>query len=549
MTISGLSPALEQNVRALLTMARQPADSPAAQIQLAQDRAPEEIRKALEPFGYYRPQVEAALRRVNGQWRAVYRVDPGPPLRVTEVDVRIFGEAAALPEMQALVREFPLKAGAVLDQPRYEKGKGALQDLAAELGFFDARLTRHEIRVDLSAYRAAIHLWLDSGPRYRFGPVKFNETPLQPSLLKRFVQFRPGDPYRASAVLALQRNLLNSGYFQTADVAPKPRQARARETPIQVELGMQPRHRFNIGVGYGTDTGPRTSLAYWNRYVNSYGHSFQASARLSLIWNDLDLLYAIPLANPVRDQLAFTAKSGLENTVAGESRVVRAGVRHSTARWGLRELLALDYHRETFRLNGATQTTQLLIPSLNYTWLRSDNQIYPQHGFRLDGYLGGAWRGLATDVSFLKAQLNAKGVYGLDDENRLIARGQLGWLVTDDFDRLPLTQRFYTGGDQTVRGYRFNEISPKDARGERIGGRYLTVASLEYEHLLFGTWGVAVFTDVGRVANGAGDPFRVGVGLGLRWRSPIGPVRLDLGVPLGKALDPVQVHVVLGPDL
>lgn len=76
---------------------------------------------------------------------------------------------------------------------------------------------------------------------------------------------------------------------------------------------------------------------------------------------------------------------------------------------GLRELLALDYHRETFRLNGATQTTQLLIPSLNYTWLRSDNQIYPQHGFRLDGYLGGAWRGLATDVSFLKAQLNAKG--------------------------------------------------------------------------------------------------------------------------------------------
>jgi translocation and assembly module TamA len=437
----------------------------------------------------------------------------------------------------------------VLDHTRYEKGKSALEAMAAELGFFDARFRVHEIRVDLKPYDSEVHLYLDSGKRARFGAVSFNATPLNPDLLRRFVRFKPGEPYRASTVLALQRSLLNSGYFARADVNPKPEQAKGGDTPIAVDLGMAPRNRYELGAGFGTDTGPRVSFGWRNRFLNSYGHTFQVNGRFSLIWNELNAMYAIPLADPEKDQLAFTAKSGLEDTVAGRAQVVRAGVRHATSRWGLREILALDFLREKFNITGEDQLTYLLIPSVNYSWLSSDHEIYPKQGFRLDGNLAGAWQGVVSDVSFARLRLYGKGLYSFDDRNWIVARGQVGEIITNDFGRLPLTQRFYAGGDQSVRGYRLNEISPVDAEGQRVGGRHLLVASLEYDRMIYGDWGMAVFADAGHVFNSLSDPVKVGVGLGVRWRSPVGPVRLDFGVPLMKALDPVQVHLVLGPDL
>ncbi|RQW79608.1 MAG: outer membrane protein assembly factor, partial [Methylococcus sp.] len=109
--------------------------------------------------------------------------------------------------------------------------------------------------------------------------------------------------------------------------------------------------------------------------------------------------------------------------------------------------------------------------------------------------------------------------------------------------------RFYAGGAPTVRGYRLFEISPVNAYGQRTGGRHLVVGSLEYDRALFGDWGIAAFSDVGYVGNDFNGPISTGVGVGARWRSPVGPVRLDVGVPLSKALDPVQVYLILGPDL
>jgi translocation and assembly module TamA len=549
--IEGLAAPLEKNVRAILTLARENAASTPARIQLAERRAPEEIRTALEPFGYYRVQATGGVRREGDNWVARYRVDPGPPIKLSEVNVALGGDALHEPEMRELVEKFPLKTGDVLNHPAYEKGKGAIQGRAAELGFFDARLSRHEILVDLKAYTARIELKLDSGRRYTFGDVSFSHTPLNDDLLQRFVRFKPGDPYRASLLFALQRSLLNSGYFSKVDVDPAPEHARDGSVPIGIDLGMAPRHRVDLGAGFGTDTGPRVTLGYRNRWLNSYGHTFQASTRLSPIWYDLYALYAIPLANPDQDQLAFTARTGVEDTVAGYSRLLTGGIRHSTTRWGLREVLALDFQYENFDLPGATpsQSEVLAIPSLNYTWLESDDPVFATEGFRLDGNLAGAIDGFVSELSFVRLRLTARGLYSFNEDNRLIVRGQAAVLATDDFDRLPITQRLYAGGDQSVRGYRFNEIAPRDAAGNLIGGRHLFVGSLEYNRTVWGNWGMALFSDLGYVFNDAPEEVRVGVGTGVRWRSPVGPVRLDVGVPLSKSLDPFQVHLILGPDL
>ena len=545
----GLTPPLEKNVLAMLTMARKTADDTKDAIDLAAARAPDEIRTALQPFGYYRPSISASVTRQKLQWVAEYRIDPGPPIHLSRVEVKLVGEANREPEMRALVEKFPLKPGDVLDHGLYERGRDALEAQAAEMGFFDARMIARQVRVDLKSYQAQVTVEMDSGKRYRFGDLSFTQTPLAKEMMERFAQFKPDEPYRASAVLDMQKRLLNSGYFSQADIVPRREQAKDGRMPLDIDLSMVPQNRVDLGGGYGTDTGPRVSLGYRNRYLNSYGHTFQASAKLSLIWNQIDAIYAIPLEDPERDQLAFTGKLGLEDTVAGRAKVIRGGIRHGTTRWDLREILSIDYLRETFNVGYGNQTTDLLIPSVNYTWLSSDDAIFPHQGVRVDTNLAGSLEGAGSQVSFARLRMFGKGVYSLNDENRLIFRGQIGEMITSDFDRMPITERFYAGGAPTVRGYRLFEISPVNELGNRTGGRHLGVASVEYDRALFGDWGMAAFSDVGYVGNDFNGPIRTGVGLGARWRSPVGPLRLDVGVPLSKALDPVQVYLILGPDL
>ena len=545
----GLTPPQEKNVLAMLTMARKTANEKKDAIDLAAARAPDEIRTALQPFGYYRPKISASVTRQKQQWVAEYRIDPGPPIHLSRVEVKLVGEANREPEMRTLVEKFPLKPGDVLDHALYERGRDALEAQAAEMGFFDARMIARQVRVDLKSYQAQVTVEMDSGKRYRFGDLSFTQTPLAKEMMERFAQFKPDEPYRASAVLDMQKRLLNSGYFSQADIVPRREQARDGRMPLDIDLSMVPQNRVDLGGGYGTDTGPRVSLGYRNRYLNSYGHTFQASAKLSLIWNQLDAIYAIPLEDPERDQLAFTGKLGLEDTVAGRAKVIRGGIRHGTTRWDLREILSLDYLRETFNVGYGNQTTDLLIPSVNYTWLSSDDAIFPHQGVRVDTNLAGSLERAGSQVSFARLRMFGKGVYSLNDENRLIFRGQIGEMITSDFDRMPITERFYAGGAPTVRGYRLFEISPVNDLGKRTGGRHLGVASLEYDRALFGDWGMAAFSDVGYVGNDFNGPISTGVGLGARWRSPVGPLRLDVGVPLSKALDPVQVYLILGPDL
>lgn len=547
--IDGVDKKLETNIRASLTLTHENAGTTPARMKLAEQRAEEEIKTALQPYGYYRPKITGSIIRQKNNWLARFRIDPGPPIKLTDVHVTLKGAAEASPDMRKLVEHYPLKSGDVLDQTLYEKGKKALRDMAAELGFFDAQFVQHQIRVNLKGYQAAIEITMDSGRRYSFGDVIFSHTPLSDELLRRYLNFAPGDPFRASVLIALQKNLLNSGYFTKADIIPQHDHARDGLTPIDVDLTMAPHNRYDLGAGFGTDTGPRVSLGYRNRYINTYGHSFQANARLSFIWNEIDAQYAIPLDDPAKDQMAFLAKTGFQNTLAGESKLVIGGVRHTTTRWGLREIATLDFHRENFKISGVNQTTNLLIPSLNYTWLETDDDIYPTRGFRIDGNLAGAVQGFISELSFARFRLFGKWLYSFNSDNYLIARGQIAELITNDFDNLPITQRLYSGGDQSVRGYRFNEIAPKNAQGDLIGGRHLMVGSIEYDRIIYGNWGMAIFSDVGEVFNDQIQPYRLGVGAGVRWRSPIGPVRLDIGVPLSKALDPVQVHFVLGPDL
>lgn len=520
-----------------------------ARAQVLHRRAEDEIRRALAPFGHYRPHIEAALTPERGGWLARYRIDPGPRMIVTETDVRVTGAAADDPEFRRLRAERLLRPGDPLLHSRYEDDKRALQDLARERGYFDARFTAQELRIDVEANTAAVILHLDSGPAYRFGAVRFDPPELlDPALLARYLRFRPGEPFRYSQLLALQRALTDSQYFHEVEVRPEAPGAE-REVPVTVRLVARRPNRYRIGVGYGTDTGVRGTASWERRPLNERGHYTDVLVGVSQIRQSIAGRYALPVGDPRTDQLVYNLSWAEDRPDTSTSRtaVLSSAYGHQRGRW--RETLSLAYQQESFRTGTDAGRTALLIPGVDWLWVEPEDRLAPPRGWRVGLQLRGAAENLGSDLSFAQARAHAKLIWPVTGRTRALVRLEGGATAVDEFEQLPATLRFYTGGDQSIRGYEYNSLGPVDATGQVIGGRHLTVGSLELEQRLLERWSAALFYDAGRAFSTGDEPYSAGAGTGLRWRSPIGPIRLDLAWAVTEPDRPWRLHLVIGPDL
>ncbi|HCZ49612.1 MAG TPA: outer membrane protein assembly factor, partial [Gammaproteobacteria bacterium] len=490
--------------------------------------------------GYYRATVESSLSEGEDGWQAHYRVTRGEPLRVTALDLTLTGPAGNDAALQAALPAFPLKTGSRLRHARYESGKRALLDVLREYGYLDVAFTTHRVDVDLDAYTADITLTLDSGARYRFGEVSLEETVIEPSLLRRYGAPQPGEPYSVARLLEYQGALADSGYFAGVEVLPARRDREAHTVPVTVQLSPRPRNAYSAGVGFATDSGPRLRAGHQRRYVNRLGHHLDSALLLSPRDSELSTRYRIPLADPRTEQLTFGAAVGREDTVSARSDSVnvQAAV---TRRWGIgRRTLGLDYLVERFDTGSDEATTALLIPSVGWQGTRSDNPLWPRAGWRLDLALRGALDGMLSDLSFVQARAGARYVQGLGRDHRLLGRLELGSTWVDGFGQLPASLRFFAGGDQSVRGFDYQKLGPRDSGGDVVGGRHLLVASLEYEWMFAGDFGAAAFFDTGNAFNGARLNLERGVGVGFRWRSPLGAVRVDLASAISEPGAPLR---------
>jgi len=551
--VDGVDGPLRDNVLAYLELHRF-ADQPApeeSRLRWLHGRAEQEIREALQPFGYYEPVITATLERIPDGWEARYRIEPGRALRIATVDVQILGEGAQDPAFQQVLDRLAPTPGQTLNQPKYEQLKQALEALATERGYFDARFTEQAIRIDLQAYEAAIHLHYDTGRRYRFGNITFQQDVLSPKLLNRYPRFRPGDPYDANQLLTLQGDLNNSPYFSQVQVNAPPDPA-SMTAPVTVETEMDKKRKYSMGLGYGTDTGARGRLRMEQRWVNRRGHHYEAELQFSQIKSLVGVKYIIPGQDPTTDEYTLTAGYVQQNYNQQdyEQFLLGGGWQRQDGKW--LKNYNLNYQYEQFSVGDQPTTRSLLlIPGLNWTWIDADDRIHPARGLLFGFEVRGAAEGLLSDLTFAQGTLRMKGIYAFNDASRLLARGELGATVMgDDFDQLPTSLRFFAGGDVSVRGYSYNSIGPTDAEGIVIGGKNLLVGSVEYEHRVWEGWSVAAFADSGDAFDGASPDLKTGVGLGLRWRSPVGPVRLDLATGLDRPPgDAFRFSFSIGPDL
>ncbi len=549
--VEGLDREQEANVRAFLSLEREKEREALTKgrMRLLHRQAPAEIRRALQPFGHFKPAIDSRLEQTNTGYRARYQIEPGPRIQLAKVEFNTTG-----PGRNDTLFAFglDLQPGTFLNQARYEKLKQQLLSDAIEAGYLDARYTIHQVRVDLDSYQASIRLQLETGPHYHFGEVRFIQDKLDPGFLARYLRFQPGDPFSHEQLLTLQSNLIDSEYFNHVEVRTLRDQAVADQVPIELLLSPNKPNRYRAGIGFSTDTGPRITLDWKRRLINREGHRMLSELRLSAPRSSLKTEYTIPLERPSQDSLSFSAQGDHYDTDS------RLGVRlllNSAHSIGLdndwRRTIGIDYSYENFEVGAQDDNAFLLVPYLSWSQLHSDSLDYIQRGHRIDFRLEGATQQLLSSTSYIQAHTNNKLIRGLGDGHwRILARAELGATLAEGLTDLPASKRFFAGGDNSVRGFGLDEIGPRDASGEVIGGRFLAVGSIELERLLTGKWSAAMFIDAGNAFDPDYDAeIHYSAGIGLRWHSPVGPVRIDLARTLSTDEAALRLHIVVGPEL
>ncbi|UBM27729.1 autotransporter assembly complex protein TamA [Pseudomonas sp. p1(2021b)] len=518
--------------------------------------AQEQARKAAQALGYYQAQIDTEVKPPSAQGKApqlIIHIEPGEPVHLRNVTVRIEGPASELAAFR-IPDSKALRPGEQLNHGTYEDAKRLIQNQASRYGFFSGHFTRQRLAIDPQAGIADIELVYQSGPRYRMGAVTFGgDTPLDNDLLQRMVSFKPGTPYDSELIAELNNDLQSSGYFEGVRVDAAPTAAVNEEIPVDVHLQTRKPRTMGLGLGFSTDVGPRGKANWTRHWVNPQGHSYGWETELSAPRQNVGLWYDIPLDPPLTDKLRFAG--GYQNEeIAGTdtlSKLLTVGPEwHSKLPSGWQRVISLKYQREEYRLGDDSGLSNLLMPGVSFSYLRSDNRIDPHNGYRLQFDLQGAKDGLVSDTNLLHGNVLLKGLTTLGQNHRVLGRVQFGGSATNGYKQnVPPSLRFFAGGDQSVRGYDYQSLSPKNSDGDRIGGRYLVAGSVEYQYSVADKWRVATFIDQGNSFNSLELPsLKTGVGIGVRWVSPVGPLRLDLA----HALDDdggIRLHFSMGPEL
>lgn len=550
-SIDGVDSTIETNVRLYLSIEQQKDSELLSEVQIRRlhRRAKQEITAALEPYGYYRPQVEASLIDAGEDlWRATYRIETGAPVLIEIFEFSLDGDARDDAEFESLIKSTRLQVDRPFSHLDYESFKTALGQLAAEHGYFDAEFRQNRVELDRAANLARIYLAYDSGPRYRFGELVLNQATLEDELLRRYATFKRGDPYTLDQLLEFQQALNDTRYFRTVEISAAEPVAGINEIPIELKLTPRQRHHYKLGAGYGTDTGARASIGWQVPRVNRHGHHFDSGISVSEIGHKVFANYRIPVLNPRTDQLVFSAGEEEEQFETGPSTKRSVGVSLNHGRGNWRETLSLDYQREDFSIDNDDRTSTLLIPGVSWSRTWGQGFINVLDGLRLNLAVRAADSDLASDTDFVKYEVHLKFITSLSKRDRIIMRGGAGTIDTDDFEDIPLSLRFYAGGASSVRGYAYQSLGPADDDGEAIGAQRLLVGSVEYEHYFSDRWGLALFIDAGNAIEDFSDDLEQGAGFGWRWKSPVGPVRIDLAKSISEDRN-WRLHINIGPDL
>lgn len=553
-------------------------------------------REALKAYGYYEPELEIQLRGEERVEQAVIRIRPGPQVTITELAVEVRNDASDDDAFQDVLADLPLEEGQPLRHDRYDSLRNRLSTLALERGYFDAGFSDRRIEVRPWEESARIYLTMESGERYVFGDVSYTGSQIEESRLRSMLPFDIGDPYLAGQLAEYNQRLGETGWFRSIGVRPRIQDGAApvaqahrtwwevveRESaseaeedaarpvlaasaigaaaragrsgpprvPVDVDLIPADRHQFEVGIGYATDVGPRTQFSWEQPWLNEEGDSLTHDLYLSGPEQQFSGLYVMPLENPLRD--SYELQYGLKNRDNEDTQSLEASV-ELARRWrfdnGWIQRLYLRTTYEDFTQADQKDQVLLYYPGISWSRTRTRNPRFPTWGDRQRLSLEVSDEIWGSDATFVRTTLDTQWIRMLGSDTRFVGRAGIGAMSTDDFSKIPPSLRFFAGGDNSVRGYSYESLAPENEDGELLGGQQLLTASLEAQQRITGDWWGAAFVDTGNAFNDWWpNDLATGAGLGIRWVSPVGPIRLDIAHPFDDEENSWRLHFAIGPE-
>lgn len=582
-SINGVSSEVEANIDAYLRAIDED--------QYTDTRLEGEIRKraqeAMRVFGYYEPDITVEVNSTP----ITLRIDPGPQVKIDILSINIDGEANDDPPFQAALDEFPLREGDTLRHAPWDRLRNQLSGLALERGYFDWGFT--DRRMEVRPYLESARLYMDfnSGPRYQFGDTSITGSHIEPERLRKMQTFEAGDPYLSESIALYNQRLAETRWFSsvsvrprldtaqeltmspptggspwwdeaTASQPPRPRLSSAAfasalsigkgdDTRLPIDVNVEPadRHQFEVGVGFATDVGPRLRFSWQQPWINRFGHSLDHDLYISAPDQRFTGTYNVPLDDPLRD--SYRLQYGVRNLDDGDTRSIESTV-EIARRWEFEnrwvQTLYFRTTYEDFTQGGISDDVLLFYPGIQWSRTRTRPQRFPLWGDRQQlsvEYSDTAW---GSAAQFARLTGDTEWIRTLGEDNRFLARLSIGAIETDDFDKLPPSLRFFAGGDRSVRGYSYESLSPRNAEGRLQGGQQMLTSTLEYQRRVSGDWWGATFVDSGDAFDNWGpNELKTGAGVGVRWVSPVGPIRLDVAHPFDHE-DDWRLHFSIGPE-
>jgi translocation and assembly module TamA len=547
-----------------------------------------DARAALRPFGYYAPVITARIEQPQaGSAIVELTVDKGDPVRVAGVDVRVTGPGAEDRRFRAWLREWPLPEGAVLVQPTWEDQKQRAIEIANERGYLSAEFTEHSLEIDLEQNTVRLRLELDTGPRFVMGDVRYGEHGLKPGILEYIPRFEKGDFYTARLV---------SRFRKRPELDPP-------AVDFDVSVATETRNHYSGALGWGDDTGIRVQANYSRHPMSSYGDRLD----IGIGYQELDDRFTMrgryrkPLRDRARQWWDAEVILRFENQDLDVKRdeededVIKIGggdltERHIRfGRLKLRNLKGGDAQRFTTPfiqfLNSDSKfdlSDDIVVPApieddpdfvervrgidnafsigYDYELVDVDGLGFDTAGRRDRAWLFHSDDAFGSTVEFTQLYISTRHSFRYGERLKFHVRGEVGYTEADvdefvlevlgeplelSFTRLPNFYRFKAGGSMSVRGYGFEQLSNND-----IGSNHIITASAEAEYRFLNNWSGAAFVDIGNAFNDWDDPdLKRGVGVGIRWYSIIGEVRVDYAQALDFEGKPWRWHITIGTPL
>lgn len=563
-------------------------------------------RNALKPYGYYRPEIASDLVHVGDErWRLDMRIKRGPPVRVVAANVSVIGDGAEIETLRQWRAEWPLGPGKVLNQVAWEQQKDTALEFARAEGFLLAGFTERAVELDLLRNEASLTLSLDTGPQAVFGEVEYRQDTVRPAVLRNVPRFGPGAPYSSELLQKFRLDLWATGYF--TNIVVEEERLLEQEPPavnLLVTLETDTKNTYQGTIGFGTDTGVRAQALYNRRVLTPYGHrldlgigyqefddelSVRGNYRIPRLGNKREYWIADLTLQTENQDLEFKRSESDEGFVKLANgnvdnlflRVGKQRIRDRKAGYQqIFETIFAQYLRESYDYDpladappevrdlsmdpelGHLFRDQVRTLSLGIEW---DWPAISGKEFETQGHHDRAWVFTSSDAwgserNFIQAYLSTRRSYLAGERIKFLLRGEIGYTDADvdsvqlavggepfrlSVTELPSQYRFKAGGSNSVRGYGFEDLNDND-----IGSNHIITASAEIEIKLAQNWSLAAFADVGNAFNHWTEPnLKRGLGVGVRWYSVVGPIRVDVAQAIDVQGRPWRLHFTMGSPL